>query len=926
MKTTSSLNNNLPLSTRAEASESKRNVSLLSQGNDIDDDLLLARDDRRDSVKKRRKNSKRREDNGIIDDGMSDSSEAPLSADALRGHNDSLATINDSLLSNGVGTHQTITRHASSKPVPIIRNDSESTYIITKNNGNNTNNGRSPASVTFSGEASHSGGGVGDVGGSGGGSGNKKVSLFIGKSQVGTGNRLFRSTTSPPGLPVVNLNDRSAFLDEEYGYTPSSNHNTLTTTARSHASAKPKLTSNPTSKDSWDEDAAVLDFNQSNVEQHHQDMVANHKSSSQANSSGTTPAVSPPRRAAALSAILFGGRNRPTQHSTSTGNSPNGEPLGATMATSSAGTSLGSAGGGLTSMIGGMFGGNSNNNHHNNNNVSREGSGGSISSGGSALSNSQQQPQLSLEELANLLQPPMLCSSVPGGYMYKPKGTRLRFLSRPTNFPYENDVFHTTIPEWLKLSIADRERRFTNANSKFPVHSAPWISDAVSDSSNGGGGGQRTNSNNSQQQPNGFDLYLERKSSTLSNASSGTTASTANGGVNQQKVSNNGSDAGGGGSSTSANKMKGGYSCSVKAPITVHDLSNVSSPHYCCVDPSHPLLSKFYIFHGPVTSLALDAVVNAANNACMGGGGVDGAVHKLAGPMLLRECCLFEGCQTGHARLTKGYNLPASLILHTVGPTGGEKPAELASCYNTCLSLCRRNHIRSVGFCCVGTGIYGYPLEKATIVAVNTVTEFMLRHHKDFTHIVFACFTDEEHLAYTTILPQLVRKKFAEAKEAFKSRQKKIEKIKSKESKKGSNKKDDNKTTSPSLAPPKRRLSSQALLMEDKNLRAVSPRTVLMQRQQQQQQRPTPTVGNGPNEDLVAVTPFHARRRGDSSTAAFGGGGELSLEGPSNASFAGSKNGNVSSGRDSFEEGVEDENEQNDFSDKSSFDSDHDNW
>jgi O-acetyl-ADP-ribose deacetylase (regulator of RNase III) len=159
-----------------------------------------------------------------------------------------------------------------------------------------------------------------------------------------------------------------------------------------------------------------------------------------------------------------------------------------------------------------------------------------------------------------------------------------------------------------------------------------------------------------------------------------------------------------------------------------------------------------------LTKMRVDAIVNAANVSLLGGGGVDGAIHRVAGPELLEECRSLNGCKTGAAKVTKGYRLPAKWVIHTVGPVwhGGkhQEPELLASCYRSCFARASEHQLRSIAFPAISCGVFGYPIDQATDIAVRETVAF-LRSNLSLETVCFACFGEEVYSAYASRLDQL---------------------------------------------------------------------------------------------------------------------------------------------------------------------------
>ncbi len=168
-------------------------------------------------------------------------------------------------------------------------------------------------------------------------------------------------------------------------------------------------------------------------------------------------------------------------------------------------------------------------------------------------------------------------------------------------------------------------------------------------------------------------------------------------------------------------------------------------------EPQNSVRSRLAVVEGDITRRQVEAIVNAANTSLLGGGGVDGAIHRAAGPELLADCRTLGGCPTGEARITKGYHLAARWVIHTVGPVwrGGEHGEDelLRDCYRNCFALVRQHQIRSVAFPSISTGAYGFPLERAARIAVSE-TEACLRANQEIDRVVLVCFGARAYQVY----------------------------------------------------------------------------------------------------------------------------------------------------------------------------------
>jgi O-acetyl-ADP-ribose deacetylase (regulator of RNase III) len=185
-------------------------------------------------------------------------------------------------------------------------------------------------------------------------------------------------------------------------------------------------------------------------------------------------------------------------------------------------------------------------------------------------------------------------------------------------------------------------------------------------------------------------------------------------------------------------------------PVEETPMSNADACHW---------MLRLKVLQGDITRQQVDAIVNAANSSLLGGGGVDGAIHRAAGPGLLEECRGLGGCPTGEARLTGGHRLPARFVLHAVGPvwSGGDGGEDglLAGCYRSCFALAEEHGLRSLAFPAISCGVYGYPIDRAAALALREIRAF-LESHPDFERVLVVCFTSEVYEAYRSALQDLV--------------------------------------------------------------------------------------------------------------------------------------------------------------------------
>ncbi|XP_060559088.1 ADP-ribose glycohydrolase MACROD2-like [Ruditapes philippinarum] len=273
-------------------------------------------------------------------------------------------------------------------------------------------------------------------------------------------------------------------------------------------------------------------------------------------------------------------------------------------------------------------------------------------------------------------------------------------------------------------------------------------------------------------------------------------------------------------------------------------------------DVDEELNMKISLWRGDITCLEIDVICNAANGSLLGGGGVDGAIHRAAGKKLYEECVKLNGCDTGSAKLTGGYKLPARYILHTVGPIG-EKPDALASCYKTCLDLAKKNNLRSIAFPCISTGIYGYDVEKATPVVMETVRNWLLTEDngKSIDKIIFCVFLIKDVSVYQENLQMYfpVEKPIEEIPEKKKSKSSDSSKNENKEQKESSEKK--KAKTGDSVKNESKEEKEQKELSERKKLKIEDSENANKEKKDQKELSDIkkPKTGDSPTKDSEEV-------------------------------------------------------------------------
>lgn len=187
----------------------------------------------------------------------------------------------------------------------------------------------------------------------------------------------------------------------------------------------------------------------------------------------------------------------------------------------------------------------------------------------------------------------------------------------------------------------------------------------------------------------------------------------------------------------------------------LNEVKNIATSQCLLVSANTQDSLQIYLVRESVTHFETDAVINAANETLLGGGGVDGAIHQGAGPTLLKDCAFLKGCKTGDAVITKGYDLPAKYVLHTVGPIlqgpGLEDTASLRKCYESCLTLCDQYHLTSLAIPCIACGVYGYPLDKSAHLVKKILQEYVDKGSPIVRHVILSVLGDREWSAYFPI-------------------------------------------------------------------------------------------------------------------------------------------------------------------------------